>query len=61
MTITSPRLSARPRLPAAAMGPGVGGTKLCVAYSPVASATLMAMEETFRRFASVSFSELRMT
>lgn len=59
--ITNPSDCSRPRLPAAAIGPGVGGTKVWVAYSPVASATLMATTDTFMRAASAFFSELRMT
>ncbi|MNJ69382.1 hypothetical protein D3C77_657250 [compost metagenome] len=59
--ITSPSWDSSPRLPAAAMGPGVGGTKVWVAYRPVASATLMATTDTFMRVARAFFSELRMT
>ena len=40
---TIPRLFANPRLPAAAIGPGVGGINVWEAYSPVERATAMAV------------------
>src|SRR5690606_41739476 len=60
-SMTRPRLDSSPRLPAAAMGPGVGGTKVWVAYSPVARATLMATTETSMRAARAVFDALGMT
>src|SRR5690554_6410115 len=46
--ITMPRLFSRPRLPAAAIGPGVGGTRVWVANRPVESATVIATGDTLR-------------
>ena len=47
--ITSNKLSAKPALPAAAMGPGVGGIMTCDAYNPADNATVMATLEVIVR------------
>src|SRR5699024_1123421 len=44
-------------LPAAAIGPGVGGTKLCVANKPVARATASEATATLARLAKAFFKE----
>jgi len=56
-----PSWSMMPRFPAAASGPGVGGTKVCVAYRPVIRAMVIATSETLARTAMAFFRELRMT
>src|SRR5688500_3293304 len=45
VSINQPKSLAIPELPAAANGPGVGGTSTCVVYKPVASAMLIAAYE----------------
>ena len=58
--INRPRLSTTFRFDAAASGPGVGGTIVCVAYSPVIRAMDMATRETLALSARAFLSELRM-
>jgi len=58
-TITIP-ISAS-RFPAAAIGPGVGGTNVWVAYNPEERATAMVAMEMFAFFASVLLSDERIT
>ena len=59
--MTRPSWSPSPRLPAAAIGPGVGGTRVWVAKRPVARATDIATMEVRVRRASDSLSEFKMT
>ena len=59
MKITIPRSACR--LLAAAMGPGVGGTNVCVAYNPVDSAVAMTAMETPDFFDNDLFRADRMT
>ena len=44
MRITVPRFPETPRLAAAAKGPGVGGTSVCVVYNPVDNASESCVE-----------------
>lgn len=50
--MTVPKYPSAPIFLAAAIGPGVGGTSVCVAYKPVASATDMEATATFARLAN---------
>lgn len=50
--MTVPKYPSAPIFPAAAIGPGVGGTSVCVAYKPFASATDMEATATFARLAN---------
>ena len=52
--MTSPRLA--PRIPAAAMGPGVGGTRQCVDVSPRLNAIAGAASVIFADLESALFS-----
>ncbi|MPM50074.1 hypothetical protein SDC9_96808 [bioreactor metagenome] len=46
---------------AAAIGPGVGGTKVCVAYKPVDKATAIVAIDTPVRFPKDLFKEDKIT
>jgi len=58
-TITIPRLA--PVIPAAAMGPGVGGTMVWVAYRPVARAIAMTAIELPDSLAKALFNGVKIT
>lgn len=59
--MTSRKLSPRPSVLVAAIGPGVGGMNTCDVYRPADSATVMATDEDAVRWASARRIGLRMT
>src|SRR5699024_10930660 len=54
-------VASMPTLPAAASGPGVGGTKVCVAYEPVAREARETITLIFDFFATVLLCEDNIT
>src|SRR5690625_653841 len=59
--IIVPKYFSAPILPAAAIGPGVGGTNVCVAYKPVANAIETEATATFACLAIAFFKEDKIT